>query len=161
MAQLDLGSGSGTDTLNGIVNYLQAGGSITTVISASLLGTIVSPFVAIGDIIQGVGNFFSTPFREGGDAVGALFNALLTAPANLLQTGSNITEDTLTIFLGDGLAGILALPVATAMVLLSLWMIALYLQEEETGDTIPGLPFDVPDVGPLQFGVEEEADADD
>ena len=125
MAQLDLGTGSGTDVLNGIVNYLSAGGSITRVITASMLGTIVSPFLAIGDIVDGIGTFFSTPFREGGDAIGALFNALLTAPANLLRTGANVTEDTLTIFLGDSLAGLLALPIATGMVLLSLWFIAM------------------------------------
>jgi len=155
-ASLDLGSGSGTDTLNGIVNYLQAGGQATTVISAGLLGVFVSPLVAFGDIVDGVANFFSTPFMEGGDAIGALFNALLEAPANLLETGANVSEDTLTVFLGDSLAGVLALPVAVGVTMMSLYLIMIYLNEPETGDTIPGLPFDVPDVGPLQLGVEEE-----
>lgn len=161
MAKLDLGEGGGTDVLNGIVNYLQDGGKVTTVISASLLGTVVAPFVAFVDIVEGIGNFFSTPFREGGDAIGALFNALLTGPADLVRAGSQITEDTLRVFLGESLAGLLALPVSVGMVMLSLWLIMMYLQEEETGDTIPGLAFDVPDVGPLQLGVEEEPDADD
>ncbi len=156
MATLDLGDGTGTSVLNGIVNYLQAGGSVTRVITASLLGTIVSPFIAVGDVIAGVGTFFSTPFQAGGEAIGSLFQALLEGPADLIAAGSAVSQNVLETFLGESLAGVLALPVATGVVMLSLFIISTYLNERETGNTIPGLPVDVPDVGPLDLGVEEE-----
>ncbi|WP_276271941.1 hypothetical protein [Haloarcula litorea] len=50
-ADLDLGSGSGTDTLTGITSYLQGGGSAGTILSASFIGLVVSPFVAFADIV--------------------------------------------------------------------------------------------------------------
>lgn len=159
--QLNLSDGSGTGVLSGIVNFLQAGGSVVRVIEASILGLVVSPFIALGDIIRAIGNFFSTPFLEGGNAIGQLINALFTAPGSLIETGAQISEDTLAIFLGDSLAGVLALPVAIGVVMLSLYFITLYLQEEETGDTLPGVPFDVPDILGIQFGVEEEGEEDE
>jgi hypothetical protein len=157
-ASLDLGDGTGTDVLNGIVNFLQAGGDVTRLLTAFVVGVPASIFVAIGDIVAAVANFFATPFMEGGDAIGQLINAFFTAPASLLERGAQISEDTLALFLSDSLAGLLALPVATSVVVLSLYLIVRYLQEDETGDTLPGLPIDIPTE---TLGVEEESTIDE
>jgi hypothetical protein len=155
---LDLGDGTGTGVLNGIVTFLQQGGDVTRLITAFVVGLPASIFVALGDIIAAIGNFFSTPFDEGGDAIGQIITALFTAPASLLETGSQITEDVLRTFLGESLAGLLALPIAFGLTLLVLFMITVYLQEAETGDTLPGLPIDVPTD---TLGVEEEVNAEE
>lgn len=158
---LNLGDGTGTAVLGGIVNYLQAGGSVVRVLIAGWLGAFVAPFLAITDVINGIGNFFSTPFLEGGDAVGALINGIFTAPGDLLETGARISEGALQQFFAPSIAGLLGLPVAVGLTMLSLFVVNWYLSEPETGDTLPGLPFDVPDVLGLEFGVEEETDDED
>lgn len=152
---------TGTSILSGILTYISNGGSIVSVLQASIVGLVLSPFLALANIITAVGTFFTTPFRQGGLALGDLIIAFFRAPAQLLQTAAQINEDALRIFLSDSLAGLFAFPLTMAVVLAGLFLMMVYLQEEETGDTLPGLPFDVPDFGPFQFGVEEEDDADD
>jgi hypothetical protein len=157
---LDLGSGTGTDVLGGIVTFLQGGGSVTRVITGSFLGLLVSPFVAFADIINAIGTFFSAPLSAGGTTIAKFFTGLFAAPLDLLAAGADISESALETFLGGSIAGILAYPITLVLVMFGLWIIIQYLQEPETGDTIPGLPFDIPDVGPFEFGVQEE-DADE
>lgn len=155
---LSLGDGSGTGILTGITNFLQNGGSAIRVFTASLTGVFVAPFIAFGDIVQAVTTFFTAPFRETGQSISALAGAIFQAPAGLVQTGFTVSENVLRAFLGDSLAGLLAGPVAVGVVMISLFLVVQYLQEDETGDTIPALPVDVPtDI----LGVEEEdPDAD-
>ena len=62
MPTLDLGSGGGVDTLNGIVNFISKdGGSAAKVLTASLTGLLISPFVAIIDIIDAIATFATAP----------------------------------------------------------------------------------------------------
>lgn len=161
MATIDVGSGDGGDTIRGVVSYLSSGGSITTLFTSSIAGLIISPIIAGIDIINAVAAFFTTPFVEGADATANLTAAFLDAPANLLESGARISEGALAVFVGESLAGILALPIATAVVLLSLFLVVQFLQEEETGDTLPALPFDVPDIFGLELGVTEEGEKDE
>lgn len=156
--RLDLGDGSGTGVLNGIVNFLQQGGDVTRLLTAFIVGLPASVFVALGDIIAAVGTFFSTPFEEGGNAIGQIIWALFTAPASLLETGSQVSEDALRQYFGGSLAGLLGIVIAFGLTLIVLYMITLYLQEAETGDALPGLPFDVPTD---TLGVEEEMNAEE
>jgi len=155
---LDLGTADGQDTLQGVTNFLQAGGSAGTVLSASFIGLVVSPFVALADIIDGVGTFFETPFSSAGEALGSLLEGLFKAPGNLLTAGADISETALRSALGESLAGTIAFPVTVGLVMLGLFLVTLYLREDETGDTLPGLPIDVP----TDFlGVEEEDTVDE
>jgi len=151
---------TGTSILNGMVDYISAGGSIVSVLQASVVGVLLSPFLALSNIIQAIGSFFTIPFTQGGIAIGEMITALFSAPAGLIQSGTNISENALSMFFSENLAGILALPVAVGVVLLSLFLVSVYLNEEETGDTLPGTFIDVPDIGPLQLGVEEEDEED-
>ncbi len=147
---------TGTSIIQGFLTYIQNGGKIVSALQAGIIGVVFSPLVALSNIIQAIGSFFATPFLEGGIAIGELINAIFTAPARLVDTGFNISRNTLSMYMSENLAGLLAGPVALGIVLLGLWLVSEYLAEPETGDTLPGLPFDVPDIGPLQFGVEEE-----
>ncbi|TKX53028.1 hypothetical protein EXE42_14480 [Halorubrum sp. SP3] len=156
MATLDLGSGGGVDTLNGIATYLSNGGTAARVLTASLLGLISSPFIAVIDIINAITQFATAPFEGAGQSIAALFDGLLTAPAALIEAGARISENSIAAVFGQTLAGILALPLTVALALVSLYLLARYLNEEETGNVIAGLPIDVPVVG-----TDEEETADE
>ncbi|SHG78127.1 hypothetical protein [Halobaculum gomorrense] len=159
MATLSLGDGSGTGILSGMVTYLsQPNASAARVITSVILGTISAPFLAFANIVQAIGSFFAAPFRGGGEAISALLSALFTAPADLVTASATVTQNALETVLGESLAGFLALPIAVGVVMLSLYFVTLYLREDETGDTIPGLPFDVPTDW---LGAEEEATPDE
>ncbi|GGK64623.1 hypothetical protein [Haloarcula sebkhae] len=155
---LSLGDGSGKETLSGITTFLQADGDAGKVLSASIIGLIVSPVIAVVDVIYAVANFFSQPFNSAGDAIGSLLEGLFEAPGNLLIAGAEVSENVLRSIFSDTLAGLLAFPVTVALVIAGLFLVVRYLNEDETGDTLPGVPFDVPtDI----FGVEEEDTIDE
>jgi len=156
MPTLDLGSGSGEDTLNGITTFISKdGGSATKVLTASITGLLISPFVAFIDIVNAVTDFATTPFESAGESIATLFDGLLTGPAALIQAGSAISESAIRSVFGETLAGILALPLTVALALASLYLLAEFLNEKETGNLFPGLPFDVPVIG-----ADEEATRD-
>lgn len=155
---LDLGDGSGQESLSGVTNFLQNGGDAGKVLSASIIGLIVSPVVAVIDVVNAVANFFAQPFNNAGDAIGSLLTGLFEAPGNLLTAGADISETALRSALGETLAGTLAFPITVGIVMFALYMVVRYLREDETGDVLPGLPIDVPtDI----FGVEEEDTIDE
>jgi hypothetical protein len=138
-----------------MVNFLQGGGSPARIITATLTGLVISPFIAIADVIAAIGSFFATPFTTVAESVGALGAAFFEQPADTIAAGFEVTESVLVTFLGESLAGILAGPIAVGTVLISLFLVVQFLQERETGDTIPGLPVDVPFVGVTEEGEEE------
>ena len=153
MASLSLGSGSPRDVLSGIVSFISGGGTLGNLLSGFIFGTMASIFLGIGQIIDAVATFLATPFIEGGQAIGALITGLFEAPATILErTGFASAEAIAAQF------GWLAYPIGVGMVLLALYMIVQYLEQRETGDTFPGLPFDTPDIGPLEIGVTEEGE---
>ncbi|AUG49520.1 hypothetical protein BVU17_18210 (plasmid) [Haloarcula taiwanensis] len=155
---LSLGDGSGQESLSGITNFLQNGGDAGKVLSASIVGLIVSPVVAVIDVINAVANFFAQPFNNAGDAIGSLLTGLFEAPGNLLIAGADVSETVLRSVLGETLAGLFAFPVTVGLVMIGLYAVVRYLREDETGDVLPGLPIDVPtDI----FGVEEEETIDE
>jgi hypothetical protein len=155
---LDLGDGSGQESLSGVTNFLQDGGDAGKVLSASIIGLIVSPVVAVIDVVNAVANFFAQPFNNAGDAIGSLLTGLFEAPGNLLTAGADISETALRSALGETLAGTLAFPITVGIVMFALYLVVRYLREDETGDVLPGLPIDVPtDI----FGVEEEDTIDE
>ena len=157
-ASLDFGDGSGTSTLSGITNFLQAGGSAGRLLSAGVLGIIVAPIAAVIDIVAAVATFFTLPFSSAGEALGALLAGFFQAPGDLLRAGADITEAALRAALGETFAGIFAFPITVGLVLIGLFLMVRYLREDETGDTLPGLPIDIPTDW---FGVEEERGVDE
>lgn len=155
---LSLGDGSGTGLLKGITNYLSEGGNPVQVFTASLTGVVVAPFIAFADIVQAVTTFFTTPFIDAGGSIGTLVSTIFEAPAGLVQTGFTVSENVLIVFFGESLAGVFAAPVAVGVSLFSLWLVVQYLQEDESGDTLVGVPVDIPTE---TLGVEEEKPGDD
>lgn len=156
MPTLSLGDGGGVGTLNGIVTFLSEGGSASTVLSASVIGLITSPFIAVIDIIDAIAAFATAPFEGAGESISSLFDGLLTAPAGLIEAGAEISRTSIAAVFGETIAGILALPLTVALALASLYLLATFLDEEETGNLFPGLPFDVPVIGADEEAVDDQ-----
>ena len=151
MARLDLGSGSPTAVLSGVTTFLSNGGKLGVLLSSFIFGTGASIYVGVGEIINAVVTFITTPFIEAGRAIGALFGGLLTSPLTILDVNAQASA--------EGIAaqfGWLAFPVAVVMILVVLFAVNYYREQPETGDTIVGLPFDVPDLFGVQIGTTEE-----
>jgi len=83
-----------------------------------------------------------------GDLVVAFFGE---GAAGIVEAGAEATQTSLQ---GQYSVGPLTFALAIGSVLLGLYVIAQYRDEEDTGNLIPGLPFDVPFIG------EEEEDED-
>lgn len=148
-SELDLGD-DGESTIEGVAAY----GSNAELIGASIVGLIVAPFRIAIDIAEAAGNVITSPLNGAGDSISALFTGLVESPAELVESGVRITETSLEEFLGAGPAGTLALPITVGLVLLSVYMLAAFLNENETGNFIPLIP-DIP-----FLGREEEATDD-
>lgn len=153
MPEFTLQDSKPTTVLSAVVGYLAEGGKIVNLLTGFILGTGASLFIAVGSIINAVVTFITTPFSQGGEALGDLVDNLLSEPAGLIGT----VADASGVAISDQF-GWLALPTGVGVVLVSLWMINKYREQQETGDTLPGLPFDVPDVGPFQIGTTEEGE---
>jgi len=151
--RVDLGDGSPTAVLSGVTSFISQGGQLGTLLSGFIFGLGGSLFLGVGKIINAVVTFVTTPFLEGGRAVGQLITGILTSPATILdQTALASAEGIAAEF------GWLAFPVGMGVVLVSLYLVVQYLEQRETGDTFVGLPFDTPDVGPFEIGVTEEGE---
>ncbi|MFC3476284.1 hypothetical protein [Halobacterium litoreum] len=153
MAQLSLGDGSPTAVLSGVTSFISAGGKLGNLLSGFVFGMGASLYIGVGRIINAVVTFITTPFESGANAIGTLISGILASPAEILEitaqtTGVRISEE----------FGWLAFAVGVAVVLGSLYMVTQYLEQEETGDTFVGLPFDTPDLGPFEIGVTEEGE---
>lgn len=157
-----MSSSSGSPTFNpeddspmtvtsSVTSFISAGGKLWVLLTSFIFGILGNLAFGVGNIINAVVAFFTTPFTEGGDAIAKLFSGLLTSPATILESTALTSATGISAQFGW-----LAFPVGLAVVLGGLWMINSYREQQETGDTIPGLPFDVPDVGPFQLGTTEE-----
>lgn len=153
--------GPAGEMLGSIVVFLKDGGEPVRLIISAILGVVVSPFVATIKFVRSIGIFVSAPFREFGQTVTAIANAAFQGPANLILAGAEISESALRGIVGETLAGIFALPISVGVAGLSLLLVIRVLQQRETGDTIIGVPIDLPDIFGAQIGVAEEGEEDD
>lgn len=126
----------------------------------SLAGLI---FQGIGSILLAVGAAISSgvltiadvvivPLGILTDSVGGLIDAIFGGSATIIQTGAISTA----LSIGpDGQfnLGPLTFALGVGAVLLALYAVSAYVSEEDTGNFVPGLPFDIPTPG---FGGAEE-----
>ncbi len=153
MPRVDLGDGSPTAVLSGVTSFISQGGQLGTLLSGFIFGLGGSLFLGVGQIINAVVTFITTPFLEGGRAVATLIGGLLTSPVGILETTAQTSATAISAQFGW-----LAFLVGVGVLLAALYAVNQYLEQPETGDTFVGLPFDTPDVGPFEIGVTEEGE---
>lgn len=150
-SELDLGDGDGVSVIDGIAT---SDLNTATIIGSSVVGVLISPLIGFIDIVQALVQLVTAPLTGAGESITTLFDALIGAPGELVISGIDTSEAALATVLGEGAAGLLAAPVAVGLVLLSLYLVSQYLEEESTGNLIPGLALDVPIIGTEEEGEE-------
>lgn len=126
--------------------------------------TIVGLFAGVMDVFNAIITFFTDPLTSAGGSISDLFDGLVGEPASILIDGAQATggaiSNTFTGFLGP-----FAFPVAVASVLAGLWLVTIYLSEQDTSDLFPGsfTDIDTPSWLPIvgDPGVQEEGEDED
>jgi hypothetical protein len=155
MPTLEISDNSPTSILSAVTTFISSGGKLGTLLSSFIFGIGASIFIGVGRVVNAVVTFVTTPFIAGGEAVAALIGGILTSPVRILEQTAQESARAISVQFGW-----LAFLVGVGVVLTALYAVTRYLEEEETGDTFPGLPFDTPDLGPFEIGVTEEGEED-
>lgn len=127
-------------------------GSLAGVVMA-IISTIFLMFAnAAATFLSSLIEMFTIAMTMAAEGLGGFIQAIFAGAGTIMEVGGAFTAEALQKF------DILAFPVGLAIVLISLWMIAQYRQEQETGDLLPGLPVDVGNIPLLGgvFGTREE-----
>jgi len=85
-------------------------------------------------------------------ALAELAIAIFGSPARIVIAGATQTAESLS---GAFNLGPLTFALGIGSVLAGLWVVGRYRDEEETGNLVPGLPFDVPFVGESEEAGDE------
>lgn len=129
----------------------RSAGDLQGLLKQGIGGSILAVFFGITSGILSVADVVIKPIDALGTALADLTTAIFGGPAQIVLAGVEATAESI---LGPFNVGPLSFALAIAAVLAGLWVVAMYRDEEDTGNLIVGLPFDVPFVG------EEEEDED-
>jgi len=127
-------------------------GDLGSVVFRGLGGFLLSIAYAVTQGAVTAAEIFLIPGQALASSLGDLVVAFFgEGAAGIVEAGAEATQTSLQ---GQYSVGPLTFALAIGSVLLGLYVIAQYRDEEDTGNLIPGLPFDVPFIG------EEEEDED-
>lgn len=114
-------------------------------------GSILAVFFGITSGILSLADVVIKPVDALATALGDLTTAIFGGPAEIVLAGVQATVESI---LGPFNLGPASFALSIAAVLAGLWVLSRYRDEADTGNLIPGLPFDAPIVG------EKEEDED-
>jgi hypothetical protein len=142
---------SPNSVLTGTIGFLNADGTLGTLLQGALFGTLVSVFTEGVNLIQSIGNLVVSPIDATAEATIATIDATITEPLAIVISGAQASAAAI----ADQF-GVFAFIVGIAVLLAGFWIIIQFLEEDETSDTfiVPGFP-DLPFVG-----VDEEDDVE-
>ncbi|VTT86105.1 hypothetical protein DM2_2143 [Halorubrum sp. DM2] len=135
--------------LTGTIGYLQADGTLGTLLQGAIFGTLVSVFTGGVNLIQSIFNLVVSPIDATTEATIATIDATVIEPLGIIIAGAQASAASV-----ESQFGVFAFLVGLVIVLGGFLVIVQFLQEDETPDTfvVPGFP-DIPFIG-----VEEEND---
>lgn len=135
--------------LTGTIGYLQADGTLGTLLQGAIFGTLVSVFTGGVNLIQSIFNLVVSPIDATTEATIATIDATVIEPLGIIIVGAQTSAASV-----ESQFGVFAFLVGLVIVLGGFLVIVQFLQEDETPDTfvVPGFP-DIPFIG-----VEEEND---
>lgn len=159
---------SPNEVLTGTIGFLNAEGTLGTLLQGAIFGTIVSIATGGIDLIQSAFDAVVRPLDALVDAGIAALEAAVEAPLSIISgEGEGIGGVAETTMLAvQNQFGILALPVGVAIVLGTFWIVIQYLEQDESPDAtlvpgapdIPSIPIPFTDEGEIDPGVEEDED---
>ncbi|OYR59940.1 hypothetical protein [Halorubrum ezzemoulense] len=135
--------------LTGTIGYLNADGTLGTLLQGAIFGTLVSVFTGGVNLIQSIVGLITAPIDATGEATIATIEATVIEPLGIVTASAQASATSI----GDQF-GVFAFIVGLAILLGGFLLVIQFLQEDETSDTfiVPGFP-DLPYVG-----VDEEND---
>ncbi|TKX35046.1 hypothetical protein EXE51_16375 [Halorubrum sp. CGM5_25_10-8B] len=140
---------SPNSVLTGTIGYLNADGTLGTLLQGAIFGTLVSVFTGGVNLIQSIVGLITAPIDATGEATIATIEATVIEPLGIVTASAQASA----MSIGDQF-GVFAFIVGLAILLGGFWIVIQFLQEDETSDTfiVPGFP-DIPFIG-----VDEEND---
>ena len=133
-------SGGGTDwisRLNDVSSVEDIDGALTRL----LFLPIAAFFVQAANAVEALSRIVIDPAIAFGAGVGDLVNSIFGGSVNILDAGSSATVADISFF------GIGGFPIALGVVFIAAYGLARYTDQEETGNLLPFVPFDVPFIG--------------
>ncbi|ELZ41866.1 hypothetical protein C472_00444 [Halorubrum tebenquichense DSM 14210] len=139
--------------LTGTIAYLGTdGGTLGTLLQGAVFGTIVSLFTGGVNLIQSIFNLVTSPLDSLATAASTVIDATVIDPLTIITE----TASTSATAIGEQF-GPFALIVGVATVLAAFWLIIQFQEREATGNvSVLPVDIDVPDIGPLDIGADEE-----
>lgn len=128
------------------------GRSLESLIRQGLGGALLGVATMVISGVISAGEVVTKPLDALGVALSDLTMAIFGAPADILIAGADESARSL----GAGWSlGPFTFAFAVVAVLAALWIVGRYRDEEETGNIVPGLPFDVPFIGESEEAGDE------
>lgn len=145
---------SPNSVIQGTISYLSADGTLGALLQGAIFGTLYSVFTGGINLIQSIAGLVTAPIDSLGEATTATIDAVIIEPLAIIVAGAQASASSIAEQFGP-----FAFLVAIGIVLAGFWIVIQYLEEDETSDTfiVPGFP-DIPAIGPLDTGVDEEDD---
>jgi len=126
-------------------------GNLKNVVGVLFLLPIYAALTSIADIIDAIAGFPIAIMDAMSTGIGALINSLLENPAAILDASAAETIRSLTSGVWAQF-GPLTWPLGTGVILLSGYLVSMYLEEDETSDIVPYSFTDIPFVGTEEEG---------
>lgn len=143
-----MGHSSAKELLNRAANADDLAG----ILKQGIGGVFLAIFIGIVAGINAVVDVVVEPISALGGALAQLVIATFGRPAEIIITGVVQTSQSLA---GPFNVGPATFALSILSVLAGLYLVGQFLQEPETGNLIPGLPFDVPFVGQEEEGEDD------
>lgn len=138
-------------TAEELLNRAKNADDLEGLLFQGLGGTLLALSVGLISGILSLADLVIKPIDAFGEALGDLVASIFGGPARIVDAG---IEATVASLLGPFSIGPATYALSIASVLLGLYVVNQYRDEEDTGNLIPGLPTDIPYIG------EEEEDED-
>jgi hypothetical protein len=137
-------------TMQRALEWIESGNSLGRLAAAGFGSVVLEFFIGLGRLVDAVVFFFERPIRTVITVATDLWAAIVGGPIPFLEDTAAATGPQLV-----DTFGFLSFPVAVGIALGSVFLLAQFLQERETGDFIPGVR-DFPLIGRTEEGEDED-----
>ena len=137
--------------LSSTISFLDRGGDLGTLLQGAIFGTLVSVATGGINLVQSIVGLAVAPVDSLATATTAAVDAVIVEPLGIIAETAGVSATAI----GDQF-GPFAFLVGLGVVLIGMYAVTQYLQEEETSDVsiVPGVP-DLPFIGVTEEGEED------
>jgi hypothetical protein len=148
-------SAAGGPRVRDLFNRARNAGSLGAVIFNGLGAILLAIGTGIASGILTIADVVIIPLSALANAAGQLVAAIFGGAAGIIQIGAQTTGVSIS---PEGMfnVGPFTFALGVGAVLLALYVVVAFLSEEDTGNFVPGIPFDIPTPG--FTGPEEESE---